>query len=215
MYAWAEDREFSLFDPPSGQQCFDYAQSYINSVGGYINNPNATSACQYCAYAKGDDFFKPLNISFDNRWRDLGIFIAFIGFNIIVVSVRYLFIMSIFIAVDMLELLDERCADYFFIFTDDRCIQALPFSEEVIVLYIAMCSHPIPYLQVQLFHHILYTFWIGHDISRKFSRFRISNLHFRLNALIFFALPFFFTRNSILSFYLFWYLKKWSRYTSA
>jgi hypothetical protein len=84
---FTEDSEFSVFNPPSGQQCLQYAQSYINSVGGYINNPNATSACQYCAYAKGDDFYKPVGISFDNRWRDLGIFIGFLTFNVIVVSV--------------------------------------------------------------------------------------------------------------------------------
>ncbi|KAF8305589.1 hypothetical protein DL93DRAFT_2172546 [Clavulina sp. PMI_390] len=75
--------EFSVFNPPSGQQCYDYAQSYISSVGGYINNPNATSACEYCAYASGDEFYKAINISFGNRWRDIGIFIGFVAFNII------------------------------------------------------------------------------------------------------------------------------------
>lgn len=28
------------------------------------------------------DFYTPLGISFDNRWRDLGIFIAYVVFNI-------------------------------------------------------------------------------------------------------------------------------------
>lgn len=79
--------EFSTFNPPSGQQCYQYAQNYLNSVGGYINNPNATTACQYCAYATGEDFYNTIGISFDDRWRDLGIFIAFLAFNVIVVSV--------------------------------------------------------------------------------------------------------------------------------
>lgn len=79
-------KEFSIFNPPSGQQCLQYAQSYINSVGGYINNTDATSACQYCPYRVGDDFYKPIGILFSNRWRDLGIFIAFVVFNIFVVS---------------------------------------------------------------------------------------------------------------------------------
>lgn len=77
-------KELRIFDPPSGQQCYDYAASYINAVGGYINNPNATTACEFCTYKTGDDFYIPLNITFDHRWRDLGIFIGFIGFNLLV-----------------------------------------------------------------------------------------------------------------------------------
>lgn len=101
-----EQSEFRTFDPPSGQQCLAYAQSYINSVGGYINNPNATSACEYCTYATGEDFYRPLGISFDNRWRDLGIFIAFLVFNIFVV--RVLFVAS----VDFSSQLRSAFSDY-------------------------------------------------------------------------------------------------------
>ncbi len=50
---------------------------------GYIVN-NETSNCQYCAFKVGDQFYQPLDIDFANRWRDLGIFLAFFGSNIII-----------------------------------------------------------------------------------------------------------------------------------
>ena len=48
---------------------------------GYIVS-NATSACEYCAYKVGDQFYSGLGFSFDNRWRDLGILAAFVGSNL-------------------------------------------------------------------------------------------------------------------------------------
>lgn len=44
---------------------------------------NATSACQYCAYKVGDQFYSTLDLDYGNRWRDLGIFLAFIGSNLV------------------------------------------------------------------------------------------------------------------------------------
>jgi ABC-type multidrug transport system permease subunit len=79
-----DDKEYSIFSPPSGQQCLQYAQSYVSAVGGYINNPNATSDCQYCTYRSGDEFYQNLGMKFDHRWRDMGIFIGFLFFNIFV-----------------------------------------------------------------------------------------------------------------------------------
>ena len=102
------EKEFSIFTPPSGQKCLEYAQNHINRVGGYINNPNATSACQYCSYAKGEDYYNVLGITFGDRWRDLGIFIAFIAFNAIVV--RLLVISST--RLDHVSLLN-RCLIFF------------------------------------------------------------------------------------------------------
>lgn len=77
--------EFSTFNPPSGQQCGEYAAAFVQQAGGYIDNLNATVACKYCTYSVGDEFYTPLTITFGHRWRDLGILIAFVGFNIILV----------------------------------------------------------------------------------------------------------------------------------
>lgn len=58
---------------------------------GYLAN-NQTSDCSYCAYSVGDQFYEPLGISFSTRWRDFGIFTAFIGSNLILLFIgsRYL-----------------------------------------------------------------------------------------------------------------------------
>ena len=56
---------------------------FANGGPGYILN-NATDTCQYCAYKIGDEFYSPLGYNFDNRWRDFGIFTAFIGSNLII-----------------------------------------------------------------------------------------------------------------------------------
>jgi ATP-binding cassette subfamily G (WHITE) protein 2 (SNQ2) len=75
--------ELNLFSAPSGQTCGDYMQLFFSSGGaGYITD-NSTSDCSYCAYSVGDQFYEPLSISFDTRWRDLGILIAFCGSNLI------------------------------------------------------------------------------------------------------------------------------------
>ncbi|KAG8862307.1 hypothetical protein FRB96_001886 [Tulasnella sp. 330] len=84
--------EFATFEPPSGQTCQQWAGDFVTNFGGYLQNSNATSGCQYCQYKVGDEFFSGLNMSFDNRWRDLGIVFAFCGFNMIVtlIASRYL-----------------------------------------------------------------------------------------------------------------------------
>ncbi|VDB90213.1 unnamed protein product [Peniophora sp. CBMAI 1063] len=87
-----KDDEFAVFSPPSGQTCSQWASDFVNVAGGYLNNPDATDSCQYCQYKVGDEFYTPLNISFDNRWRDVFIIFAFFcaNFIIVIVASRYL-----------------------------------------------------------------------------------------------------------------------------
>ncbi|KAG9127447.1 hypothetical protein FRC07_013764 [Ceratobasidium sp. 392] len=76
--------EFATFQPPSGETCVQWAGDFVNASVGYLDNPDSTSDCRYCPYSYGDDFYAPLGISFDDRWRDLGIMIAFTVFNTLV-----------------------------------------------------------------------------------------------------------------------------------
>ncbi len=71
--------EFTRFDPPSGQTCAAWANDFVQGFGGYLDNPNDTLACRYCQYAVGDQFFLPLNIHYENRWRDVWVLFAFSG----------------------------------------------------------------------------------------------------------------------------------------
>ncbi|KAI9836324.1 MAG: hypothetical protein M1837_003412 [Sclerophora amabilis] len=85
--------EYQSFPAPAGQSCGDYMSDFFQSpmAAGYIAN-NMTEDCSYCAYKTGAEFYEPLGFSFDHRWRDLGIFAAFIGSNLILLFLasRYL-----------------------------------------------------------------------------------------------------------------------------
>lgn len=63
------DTEVSIFDPPSGQTCGDYLGPFSRATGGVIQNPSATSACNYCSLANGNQFLAGSNIYYSERWR--------------------------------------------------------------------------------------------------------------------------------------------------
>ncbi|KAG0309809.1 hypothetical protein BGZ98_007543 [Dissophora globulifera] len=84
--------EFSVFNPPSGQTCAQYAADFMKTATGYINNPDDTTGCQYCLYSLGQDFYQGLSFDFAHRWRNLGIICVYLTFNItmIFVGIRFL-----------------------------------------------------------------------------------------------------------------------------
>ncbi|KAG0005760.1 hypothetical protein BGZ80_009616 [Entomortierella chlamydospora] len=83
--------EFSIFNAPPGQTCGSYAATFLEVATGYINNPNATSRCEYCQYSYGQDFYESLSMDFANRWRNLGIICLYLVFNIcmVVTAIRF------------------------------------------------------------------------------------------------------------------------------
>lgn len=85
--------ELNAFTAPDGMNCGEYMKPFFERGGpGYIVN-NGTQECEYCAYSIGDDFYEPLAMSYSNRWRDLGIYVAFVGSNLIIImlAVSFLF----------------------------------------------------------------------------------------------------------------------------
>jgi ATP-binding cassette subfamily G (WHITE) protein 2 (SNQ2) len=72
--------ELNIFNPPSGQTCQQFAGSFLE-FSGKLLNPNATSSCEYCRYSVGDQYLRTLNMSFDDRWRNLGFICAYVIFN--------------------------------------------------------------------------------------------------------------------------------------
>ncbi|KAI9477693.1 P-loop containing nucleoside triphosphate hydrolase protein [Coemansia mojavensis] len=81
------DSELFTFEPPSGMSCGAYAGQWVEQAIGYLHNPNATTACKYCQFTVGDQYFASLNWSFDHRWRNFGILFAFIAANIAITAV--------------------------------------------------------------------------------------------------------------------------------
>ena len=61
---YCADNEFLHFDPPSGQTCLDYMNSYINgnetmgiqAMGGELQNPGAMQDCSYCPITNTNAF---------------------------------------------------------------------------------------------------------------------------------------------------------------
>ncbi|KAF9439085.1 hypothetical protein BGZ76_000047 [Entomortierella beljakovae] len=87
-----EESEFSVFNSPLGQTCGEYAAAFLETAAGYLNNPNATSNCQYCPYTIGQDYYAGLSMDFDNRWRNIWILCIFLAFNacVTLVGIRFL-----------------------------------------------------------------------------------------------------------------------------
>ncbi|KAL8705645.1 MAG: hypothetical protein Q9201_001242 [Fulgogasparrea decipioides] len=86
-------QEAARFDPPSGQTCMQYAGQFVTEMGrGYLTNPEATSNCGYCQYRTGEEFIASLNVVPDDKWKYLGIFLAFCISNWALV---YFFIWSV------------------------------------------------------------------------------------------------------------------------
>ncbi len=73
--------ETAQFTPPAGQTCQQYAGSFARSAGGYFLTPGSTTLCQYCPFSSGDGYLNTLNIEAKDKWRDFGIFLAFVISN--------------------------------------------------------------------------------------------------------------------------------------
>jgi ATP-binding cassette subfamily G (WHITE) protein 2 (SNQ2) len=75
--------EFVTITPPPGQTCAQYMNTYISYAGGYLTNPNATSSCQFCAVRTTDQLIGArFEIFYDHHWRDFGLVVVYIAFNV-------------------------------------------------------------------------------------------------------------------------------------
>ena len=77
-----QETELAHFNPPPGMTCQQYAGDFVTSAGqGYLSNPGATSNCGYCQYSTGDNYLSSLNINAEDKWRNFGIFMAYVVAN--------------------------------------------------------------------------------------------------------------------------------------
>ncbi|KAL5529901.1 SNQ2_5 [Sanghuangporus sanghuang] len=85
--------EFVTVEPPSGQTCAQYMDPYISNHGGYLQNPDASSSCNFCAYATTDEFLESsFNIMYSHRWRNIAFMVVYIVFNVAAIyAFTYLF----------------------------------------------------------------------------------------------------------------------------
>lgn len=77
------ESEYVKFNPSVGETCGAYMADYIKQAGGYLKDASATANCQFCALDSTNTFLVSVNSKFSERWRNFGIFVAFIVFNVI------------------------------------------------------------------------------------------------------------------------------------
>ncbi|KAF2756238.1 hypothetical protein EJ05DRAFT_518928 [Pseudovirgaria hyperparasitica] len=74
---------------PARNTCGEYLQAYIATAGGYVVDPSATASCFYCSVASSDAVLYALGFKYDERWRNVGLMLAYIVFN--VAGIAFLF----------------------------------------------------------------------------------------------------------------------------
>ena len=80
---YCEPVEFVTLNPPSGMTCGDYMKGYMSFAGGYLVDASASTTCQFCSTRTTDEFLAGnFNIRYSDRWWHLGIFVAYIVFNV-------------------------------------------------------------------------------------------------------------------------------------
>jgi ABC-type multidrug transport system permease subunit len=81
------DVEYVTLNPPSGT-CGDYLARFLADKGGYVTNPDATSACQVCPVSTTDQFMSSnFHIYYAHHWRNAGLLLAYVMFNVRVLSI--------------------------------------------------------------------------------------------------------------------------------
>jgi ATP-binding cassette, subfamily G (WHITE), member 2, PDR len=62
---------------------------FLETAPGHLNNPDATTGCEYCTLSVADQFLAGSNISWDDRWRNYGIMWGYIVFSIAIAVLTY------------------------------------------------------------------------------------------------------------------------------
>jgi ATP-binding cassette subfamily G (WHITE) protein 2 (PDR) len=81
--------EFVKFNPPVNSTCGEYLNPYISAAGGYLVDPNASENCNFCVMSETNAFLKNIHTEYDDRWRNWGIFICYVFFNILLCLLFY------------------------------------------------------------------------------------------------------------------------------
>lgn len=82
-------QELLHFSPANGQTCDEYMAAYMKKAGGYLINGSSKSLCEYCPMASTNAFLSSINAVYSERWRNFGIYIAFIAINILLTIFFY------------------------------------------------------------------------------------------------------------------------------
>jgi ATP-binding cassette subfamily G (WHITE) protein 2 (SNQ2) len=73
--------ELTNFDPPIGQTCGQYLETFLTKYnpGANLLNPQATEGCQVCPYRTGNDYLNTIELGgSEDGWRNVGITAIFV-----------------------------------------------------------------------------------------------------------------------------------------
>lgn len=77
------ETEFSIVYPPQGQRCDQWFSDYFENGGvGYLTDDASYGPCHFCSLAHTNTYLASLKLFYSERWRNFGIFWAYIGFNV-------------------------------------------------------------------------------------------------------------------------------------
>jgi ABC-type multidrug transport system permease subunit len=76
------ENELIHFDPRPNQTCGEYIADWTTAAGGRMQNPEATSDCNFCAIEDTNVFLASISSDYSNAWRNFGILWAYVIFNI-------------------------------------------------------------------------------------------------------------------------------------
>jgi ATP-binding cassette subfamily G (WHITE) protein 2 (PDR) len=81
--------ELLRFEPLPNTTCGAYMVPYVEQLGGYLNNPNATTECEFCVIADTNTFLSSVGVDYGDRWRNFGILWGYVVFNVLVAVLLY------------------------------------------------------------------------------------------------------------------------------
>ncbi|KAL2431395.1 ABC multidrug transporter C [Exophiala dermatitidis] len=76
------NNEYLHFNPTNGQSCAEYMQPYIDTLGGYLLEPDARTNCSFCQIRSTDTFLAGISAHPKYMWRNFGLLWPYIIFNI-------------------------------------------------------------------------------------------------------------------------------------
>ena len=74
--------ELLRFSAPANLTCGEYMGTYIEFAGGYLLDKAATE-CQFCQVQSTDTYLAAVSIYFEHAWRDFGIVLCYVVFNMV------------------------------------------------------------------------------------------------------------------------------------
>ncbi|KAL2863758.1 pleiotropic drug resistance family ABC transporter [Aspergillus lucknowensis] len=81
--AHCEQVEYLQLAPPENTTCYNYMEPFMDLMGGYLQNPNATSDCTFCQISSTDTYLAAVQSNFSDAWRNFGLMWVYILFNIV------------------------------------------------------------------------------------------------------------------------------------